>query len=143
MNEREGRLHNLRVSFLRIELKVFDGLRDDAFVQLIFVRERRQRGNDGGFGIHFEEAAEAFAGIAAAKTVGAKRGQASGNPGSDLVGDDFHVVGHGDEWALLVSENGFEIGFFRRFGGMEHVPALDAESVIAEEFVAGGTPNVC
>src|ERR1043166_3754708 len=132
----------LRKHFLGIHIQLLDRLGDEGFIYLPFLGQRVQGGNDGEFGVHFEEATQALAGVAAAKAVGAESGEAAGNPRRDLVWDKLDVVGDSDEDARLVFEEGFEIRFLRRRGRMEHVPAFGGEGVVAEEFVAGGTPDV-
>ena len=64
--------HDFGVRFFGIDVQVLDGFGKDGLVELNFFDEGRQRGEDGEFGVHFEEAAKAFAGVAAAKAVGAK-----------------------------------------------------------------------
>ena len=110
----ECALGELRKNFFGIHIQVFDRLRDDGLDRFSFLGEGIQRGDDGGFGIHFEEAAQVRARVAAAKTIRAQRDQAARNPRRDLVRHDSHIIRDRNEHALLFLEQVFHVGFFRR-----------------------------
>src|SRR5262249_53274737 len=65
------------------------------------------------------------------------------HPGRDLVGDDFHVIGDRYKNTLFRSQQLLEIRASGGRSGMEHVPTLGPEGIVAEQLVTGRTPNVC
>ena len=101
-----------------------------------------ESGDDGAFGVDFEEAAEILARFAASKSIGAQRGKTAGNPRCNLVRNQFDHVRHCDEHAAFLFEDGFDVGFLRRFAGMQHVPPFAAQRIGAELFVIGGAPDI-
>ena len=89
-----------------------------------------------------KEPAQPRARVAAAKTVRAQREQAARNPRCNLVGHGADVVGHGDERPLLFRQQRLDVGFLRRLRRMQHVPALAADRVGAEQLVARRAPDI-
>src|ERR1700759_3924987 len=56
------------------------------YVKLTVARQARKRGSGNIFRVDFEMFSQMFAIVAAAESVGAQRLQASGQPGSELIG---------------------------------------------------------
>jgi hypothetical protein len=107
-----------------------------------FSAKRVERGDDGGFRVHFEEAAQPRARVAAAKAVRAQRHQAARNPRRNLVGHQPHVIRNGHKHPLLFRQQRLDVGFFRRLRRMQHVPAFAAQRVSAEHFVTRRAPHI-
>jgi hypothetical protein len=125
-----------------VDSEVLDRLGHGFARHEILLGEGEQCSDDRAFGVDLEEAAQVGAGFGASEAVGAESEQSAGDPGGDLVGDQFHVIGDGDERAGFAGEHRFEMGPAWGCGGVEHVMAPAEEGVIAEELVAGGAPDI-
>ena len=134
--------NQLRLDLFRINPKILDGLFDELRLDKPLGRQRVKRADDGGFGVHFKEAPEPPPGVTAAKTVRPQREQSARNPRRNLVGHGADIVRNGHKCPLLFCQQFFDVGFLRRPGRMQHVPALAANGVGAEQFVAGRAPNI-
>jgi len=66
-------------------------------------RQTRECGCGDACGIDFEEAPQMFSVFAAAKSVGTERGQTARQPGSDLIGNDFHIIGSRDDRHVTIA----------------------------------------
>ena len=88
--------------------------------------------------VDLEVAAQRLAGVGAAEAVGAERHEAGGRARTgDLLGHDLHEVGDGDDRALArrASSVGHE-RHARRLRGVQAVPALDRQRLLAQRLVA-------
>src|SRR5690606_2783081 len=89
-----------------------------------------------------EEVAQLFACVGAAEAVGAEHGVAAGNPSANLLGIQFDVVGGRHDRAFGAVEAGGDVRFFRRFGRVEQVPAVNALAIAGQFSEARATPDV-
>src|SRR4029077_14618250 len=79
--------------------------------------------------------------VAAAIAVSAERDERDCEEAPDLVGNSLHVIGHRDDRSavtaqLLVDERDTRLGM-----GMQPVPALDFERIMAQQLEACGAPH--
>ena len=109
---------------------------------LPFLRQRVKRGDDGGLGVHFEEAPQSCARVAAAKTVRAQRHQSARHPRRNLVGHQPHVIRNRDKGPLLFRQQRLDVGFLRRFRRVQHVPAFAAQRIGTKQFVTRRAPDI-
>ncbi len=103
--------------------------------------QARKSGSRDTGRVDFKEAAQVFAIFAASEAVGAESGQA-GNPGCDLIGNDLHVIGGGNDRHVEMADGLHDIGFALGLAGMQAVPAIDDEGIAAQFGVAGDAPHV-
>ena len=136
------RSKDLRSNFFRINPKLLDCLGHKGALDLPLLSQRIKGRNHHGLRVHLKEPPKPRARVAAAKAVRAESHQTSGDPRRDLIGNKAHKIGHRDERALLFCEQGLDIGFLRRLGWMQHVPAFAAEGVSAKLLVIRRAPHV-
>src|SRR6267154_1480893 len=129
-------LNELGIYFFRLNPKFFNCFLDNAALQLPLASEGVECGNGRQLGIDLEKPPEPFASVAAPKTISAEGRESTRNPGSNLVGNEFDIVGNGNEWPFFFLEQLLHIRFARRFGGMQHIPALRSQSIVPKQLVA-------
>src|SRR5437667_7502870 len=131
-----------RVSLFWINVQILDRF-GHGFARDLFCRcQRMERGDDGAFGIHFEEPAESLARVAPAKSVRAESRQSTRDPRRNLLRHDLHKIRYGHEDALFLFQHRLDVRFSRRLGWMKHVPSLRAQRFGAELFVVGRAPDI-
>ena len=101
-----------------------------------------QRRDDDVLGVDLEVPAQCFARVAAAEAVGAQRHEAVGDPARGHVGDRLHPVAARDYRTLGPLEHLRHVRHARRRGGVQAVPALGVERVVAQFGIARGAPDV-
>ena len=119
-----------------------DGVGDGLRLHLAAVGEAVQGGHHDVGGVHFEMLAQWGAGVGEPEAVGAERDERLRHPAGDLVRYRLDEVGDGDDGTVHGVEDLCEVGPPRLVGGVEAVPAFDAERVIAQLLVAGRAPHV-
>ena len=94
-------MYECRMRFTRGNIEILHRFYHDLLVQVPFLCERVERGDDGHFGIHFKEAPQLLATLASAKAIRAEGCQTARHPRRDLVRNDFHVIRDGNKRAAL------------------------------------------
>ena len=105
--------------------------------------QRREHTDDDVAEVDLEEAAQRLASVGAAHAVGAERNErATRQEAGDLLGNDLHEVGDGDDRARRVGEQLSDVGRARLLAGVQAVPALDLERVLAQPLVRRRRPQL-
>src|SRR5229473_1058085 len=112
------------VGFFGVDAQVFDGFVYDGGVDLAVLLEFVEGSQGDEAVVDLEEFAQGLAAFAAAKAVGAKRGEAARHPFADHGGQRLDVVGGGYERAGRVGQSLRDVRDARLFTGMQTVPAL-------------------
>ena len=132
------------ISSFGVDAVAGDGVGDDLGLHLAAGGQRRQGGDDDVGGVGLEVASEGLAGVAATEAIGAEGHEppAGGDPPGDLVGHRLHEVGDGDDRAVAVVEQLGDPRGATGLVGVQPVPALGGERLLAEALVAGGRPQL-
>src|SRR5215469_14007774 len=125
-------LNRDRIGFVGTDPVFLHGLGDLLGVQLAFVRQGLERGQRHVTAVHLEEVAQASARIAAAETVGAEHRVAARHELADLVGEQLHVVGGGDDGTRALGERLGDVRHPRLLVRMEQVPAGAIQAFAAQ-----------
>src|SRR6185436_12427051 len=111
-----------------------------AAVDAALVRQCLQRGDDDGLGVDLEVMTKRRAAVAASEAVGPERDVATGYPLPNLIGDELHVVGRGDERTLRARETLGDVAYARLVVRVTRVPALHVERLAAQLAEARDAP---
>src|ERR1700724_1355455 len=112
-------LDRQRIGFFRVDAEGLHGIGHRLFVDLTLVCERFERSHRHVVPVHFKEAPRLRRRVAAAIPIGAEHGVAAGYPLPNLIRDNFHVVGGGDEGTLAIRQGLLNVILLRRLVGMQ------------------------
>src|SRR6267142_1101738 len=141
-----SRLHRFsyryRVRLARIDRALLDRLGHRRGRHAALIGQRFERGHGDVVAIDFEVFAQLPPVIGAAETVGAEYHVRLVDERPDLIGEDLHVIGRGNDRAGRVIQALAHVGFARTLLGVQQVPALHVETLAAQFVEAGRAPHV-
>src|SRR5882762_1443475 len=141
-----SRLHRFsyryRVRLARIDRVLLDRLGHRRGRHAALIRQRFERGHGDVVAIDFEVFAQLPPVIGAAETVGAEYHVRLVDERPDLIGENLHVVGRGNDRTGRVIQAPAHIGFARTLLGVQQVPALHVETLAPQFVEAGRAPHV-
>src|SRR6202045_3973735 len=105
-----------------IDAERFHRANERRLIDFAFIRERLQSGDGDVVPVDFEVFAQSRAGIGAAIAIGAERDVTATDPFPDLIRDDTHVVGRGNDRTLVLFQQRLAIRNARGLGRMQQVP---------------------
>src|SRR5262245_10008567 len=92
--------------------------------------------------VNFEEPAQRYAIVAAAKTIRAQTNVAPRHKWPDLLSEAAHVIGRCHDRSLASTKALLDIALARRLRRMEQIPSLGFHAIAAELIEARTAPNV-
>ena len=104
--------------------------------------EGREHGDDDVLGIDLEVPAQGLAGVGTSEAIGAERRERHVDEARDLIRHRLHEVRHGDDRPRRRGERPRDVGGPGCLGGVETVPPLDLERVLAQGLVARRRPRL-